>query len=95
VTLGRSASRAALAFAALAAVAMDLPAGWVAGLALAGGSLGGGFSSRVGRLEAEDLALRKLGFFRDRCGDHGPARDARRVGGMETVTLSKPDSWPT
>jgi hypothetical protein len=85
----------ALAFAGLAAAAMALPGGWVAGLPLAVGALGGlVFAAWAGwRLKAWPSG--KLGFFRDRLVVLQGRHEMRAVwASMETVTLSRPDSWP-
>jgi hypothetical protein len=85
----------ALAFAALAAVAMELPSGWVAALALAAGALGGLVLAMWAGWRLKTWPSGKLGFFRDRLVVILGRHEMRAVWvAMETVTLSKPDSWP-
>ena len=95
VTLAAVGLVCALAFAGLAAAAMALPGGWVAGLPLAAGALGAlVFAAWAGwRLRAWPSG--KLGFFRDRLVVIQGRHEMRAVwASMETVTLSRPDSWP-
>jgi hypothetical protein len=85
----------ALAFAALAAGAMELPSGWVAALALAAGALGGLVLAMWAGWRLKTWPSGKLGFFRDRLVVILGRHEMRAVWvAMETVTLSKPDSWP-
>ena len=95
VTLAVAGLAFALAFGALAAVAVSLPTGWVATIALAGGSLGGLLLAAWAGWKLRMWPPGRLGFFRDRLvviqGKHEMS-----VGwaAMETVTLSEPNSWP-
>jgi hypothetical protein len=85
----------ALAFGVLAAIAVTLPTGWVAAIALAGGSLGGlvfaGWAGwRLGKWPSG-----RLGFFRDRLVVIQGKHEMSVVwAAMDTVTLSEPNSWP-
>ena len=95
MTLGAAGLACALGFAALAVVAIDLPAGWVAALALAGGSLGGLAIAGWAGWRLKTWPSGKIGFFRDRLVVILGRHEMRAVwAGMETVTLSRPDSWP-
>ena len=95
MTLGAVGLACALAFAALAAVAMELPSGWVAALALAAGALGGLVLAVWAGWSLKTWPSSKLGFFRDRLVVILGRHEMRAVWvAMETVTLSKPDSWP-
>jgi hypothetical protein len=95
VTLGAAGLACAMAFGALAAIALGLPAGLVAGVTLGAGSLGGFAIVAWAGLKLRAWPSGKLGFFRDRLvvvyGRHelGAVWSA-----MESVTLSDPDSWP-
>jgi hypothetical protein len=95
VTLGAVGLSCALAFAALAAVAMDVSGGWVAALALAAGSLGGLILAAWAVWGLKNWPSGKLGFFRDRLVVILGRHEMRAVwASMETVTLSEPGSWP-
>jgi len=95
VTLGAVGLACALAFAALAAVAMALPSGWVAALALAAGALGGLVLGMWAGWRLKTWPYGRLGFFRDRLVVILGRHEMRALwAAMETVTLSKPDSWP-
>jgi hypothetical protein len=95
VTLGAVGLACALAFAALAAVAMELPSGWVAALALAAGALGGLVLGMWAGWRLKTWPYGRLGFFRDRLVVILGRHEMRALwAAMETVTLSKPDSWP-
>ena len=94
MTLGAAGLACALAFGALAAVAMVAEV-WPAGLALAVGALGG---AALGAWAAWRLATwpsGKLGLFRDRLVVIQGRHEMRAVWSlMETVTLSEPGAWP-
>jgi hypothetical protein len=95
VTLGAAGLAFALAFGVLAAIATDLPAGWVAGLALAVGSLGGAAVAGWAGWGLKRWPLSKLAFFRDRLVVIQRNHEMRAVwSSMETVTLSEPGAWP-
>jgi hypothetical protein len=95
VTLGAVGLACALGFAALAAVALSLPAGWVAAVALAAGSLGGLLVAAWAGWRLKTWPSGKLGFFRDRLVVILGRHEMRAVwSAMETVTLTAPDSWP-
>jgi hypothetical protein len=95
VTLGAAGLACALGFAALAAVAMELPDGWVASLALAAGSLGGLLFAAWAGWKLKTWPSGKLGFFRDRLVVILGRHEMRALwAAMETVTLSEPGSWP-
>jgi hypothetical protein len=96
VTLGAAGLACVLGFATLAAVAaMELPGGWVAAVALAGGALGGLVIIGWAGWRLKTWPSGKLGFFRDRLVVIVGRHEMRAVwAAMETVTLSKPDSWP-
>jgi len=95
VTLAAIGLTCALAFAGLAAAAMALPGGWVAGLPLAVGTLGGLVFAAWAGWRLRTWPSGKLGFFRDRLVVIQGRHEMRAVwASMETVTLSKPDSWP-
>jgi hypothetical protein len=95
VTLGAAGLACALVFAALAAVAMGQREGFIAGLALAAGSLGGVALAAWAGWRLKTWPPGKLGFFRDRLVVIMGKHEMRAVWtAMETVTLSAPDSWP-
>jgi len=95
VTLGASGLSLALAFALLAVGATRLPGGWVAAIALAAGSLGGGLVAAWAGLQLRSWPLGKLGLFRDRLVVIQGRHELRAIWSlMETVTLSDPGSWP-
>jgi hypothetical protein len=95
VTLGAAGLAFALAFGALAAVAISQPAGWVAAIAIAGGSLGALVIAAWAGWRLSTWPPGKLGFFRDRLVVIQGKREMSVVwAAMETVTLSEPDSWP-
>jgi hypothetical protein len=95
VTLGAAGLAFALAFGALAAVAMSLPTGWVAAVALGVGSLGGLLLAAWAGWRLRTWPPGRLGFFRDRLVVIQGKREMSVVwAAMETVTLSRPDSWP-
>src|SRR4030081_1420207 len=66
VTLGASGLSLALAFALLAVGATRLPGGWVAAIALAAGSLGGGLVPAWAVLQLRSCPLAHLALFRHR-----------------------------
>jgi hypothetical protein len=94
VTLGAAGLACALAFGALAAIAMVAQV-WPAGLALAVGAAGG---AALGAWAGWGLARWpscKLGLFRDRLVVIQGRHEMRAIWSlMETVTLSEPGSWP-
>lgn len=95
VTLGAAGLACGIAFAVLAALAVGLPAGWIAGVALAAGSVGGLLLAAWAGLRLKAWPSGKLAFFRDRLvvihGNH----EMRAVwAAMDTITLSDPHSWP-
>ncbi|HYR49846.1 MAG TPA: hypothetical protein VES90_06670 [Candidatus Eisenbacteria bacterium] len=95
VTLGAAGLACGLGFAALAAVATELPDGWVASLALAAGSLGGLLIAAWAGWKLKTWPSGKLGFFRDRLVVILGRHEMRALwAAMETVTLSEPGSWP-
>jgi hypothetical protein len=95
VTLGAAGLACALVFAALAALAMALPEGFIPGLALGFGSAGGLTLAGWAGWCLRSWPSGKLAFFRDRLvviiGQH---ETSAVWAAMETVTLSAPDSWP-
>jgi hypothetical protein len=95
VTLGAAGLACALVFGALAAIAADVTAGWVAGLALGVGSLGGATLAAWAGWRLRTWPSGKLGFFRDRLVMIHGKHEMRAVwSAMETVTLSELRSWP-
>jgi hypothetical protein len=95
VTLGAAGLAFALAFGALAAVAITLPTGWVAAMALAVGSMGGLVFAAWAGWKLSMWPPGRLGFFRDRLVVIQGKHEMSVVwGAMETVTLSEPNSWP-
>src|SRR3982074_3667796 len=93
MTLGASGLSLALAFALLAVGATRLPGGWVAAIALAAGSLGGGVGAAWAGLQLRSWPLGKLGLFRDRLVVIQGRHELRAIWSlMETVTLSDPGS---
>lgn len=95
VTLGAFGLAWAVVFALLAAGAMRLAGGWVAGLALGAGALGGLGAAGWAALQIRSWPSGKLGFFRDRIVVIQGRHEMRALWSlMETVTLSDPSSWP-
>jgi hypothetical protein len=95
VTLGAAGLACALVFAALAALAMGVPEGFIPGLALAAGSLGGLVLAGWAAWHLKSWPSGKLAFFRDRLVVILGKHEMSAVwAAMETVTLSAPDSWP-
>jgi hypothetical protein len=95
VTLGAAGLAAALVFGVLAAAALALPGGTVAGFALATGALGGVGLAGWAALKLKTWPSGKLGLFRDRLVAIQGRHEMRALWAqMVTVTLSEPDSWP-
>jgi hypothetical protein len=95
VTLGAAGLAFALAFGALAAIALTLPTAWVASIALAVGSVGGLVFAGWAAWKLRMWPSGRLGFFRDRLVViQGKHETSVLWATMETVTLSEPDSWP-
>jgi len=95
VTMGAAGLAFALAFGILAAIATDLPAGSVAGVALAVGSLGGAAVAGWAGWVLMRWPSGKLAFFRDRMVVIERNHEMRALwSSMETVTLSAPGTWP-
>jgi hypothetical protein len=95
VTFGAAGLAFALAFGVLAAVALTLPTGWVAAIALAVGSMGGLVFAAWAGWKLRMWPPGRLGFFRDRLVVIQGKHEMSVVwGAMETVTLSEPNSWP-
>lgn len=85
----------AIGFGVLAIVAMALPTGWVAAIALGAGSLGGLLVAAWAGWRLRTWPSGRLGFFRDRLVVIQGKHEMRAVwAAMDTVTLSEPDSWP-
>jgi len=96
LTLGASGLFCALVFGILAAAAVRLPAGWVAGVALGVGSLGSAVLAIWAALRLRAWPPGKLGFFRDRLVVIEGRHEMRALWElMEMVTLSNPESWPS
>ena len=94
VTLGAAGLACALAFGALAVVAMGAQV-WPAGLALAVGALGGVALGAWAGWGLASWPSGKLGLFRDRLLVIQGRHEMRAVWSlMETVTLSEPGAWP-
>ena len=94
VTLGAAGLACALAFGALAVVAMVAQV-WPAGLALAVGALGGAALGGWAGWGLTRCPSGKLGLFRDRLVVIQGRHEMRAVWSlMETVTLSEPGAWP-
>jgi hypothetical protein len=94
VRLGAAGLACALAFGALATIAMVAQV-WPAGLALAVGALGGAALGAWAGWGLTSWPSGKLGLFRDRLVVIQGRHEMRAVWSvMETVTLSEPGSWP-
>jgi hypothetical protein len=94
VTLGAAGLACALAFGALAAIAMVAQV-WPAGLALAVGAAGGAALGAWAGWGMARWPSCKLGLFRDRLVVIQGRHEMRAIWSlMETVTLSEPGSWP-
>jgi hypothetical protein len=95
VTIGASALGCALAFGLLAVGALQLPAGWVAAVALGAGAVGAcGIAAWAG-LRLREWPSGKLACFRDRLlviQDRHEMRALWEV--MDSVTLADPGTWP-
>jgi hypothetical protein len=97
VTLGALGLVAAVVFGVVTLVAVRLPeaGGWVAGIALGAGALGGSAVAIWAAIQAQAWPSSKLGLFRDRIVVvHGRHEMRALWDVMESVTLSEPDSWP-
>jgi hypothetical protein len=95
VTLGAAGIACALAFAALALVALRVPDGWVAAIALGAGALGAGVAAVWAGLQLRAWPPGKLAFFRDRLVVVHRRHEMRALWDhMESVTLADPSSWP-
>ena len=95
VTLASSSLGCALVFGALAVGSMLLPAAWVAGIALAAGSLGALVIAIRAGLQLRAWPSGKLCLFRDRMLVIQGRHEMRALWDlMESVTLSDPNSWP-
>ena len=96
-TLGAASLLCVLVFGALTVVAMRLPEteGWVAGLALGAGAVGGSVVAVWAAVQLQAWPKSKLAFFRDRIVVvHGRHEMRALWDVMESITLSEPDSWP-
>jgi hypothetical protein len=95
VVLGASALAFAAFFALLAAGAARLVDGWLASIALAGGSVTALAVAASAAVKLRSWPLGRLGMFRDRIviiqGRHEITAIWNRI---ETVTLADPGSWP-
>jgi hypothetical protein len=95
VTLGASGLAFALLFALLAAGAARLQGGWVAAVALTGGSIGAALIAVSAAMQLRSWPHGRLGFFRDRMVIIQGRHEIRALWNrMETVTLADPGSWP-
>ena len=95
MTLGAAGVTGALLFGAIAAAAFGLPGDWLAGFALAAGTLGGVGLAAWAALKLKSWPSGKLGLFRDRLVVIQGRHEMRALWvQMDTVTLSEPDSWP-
>jgi hypothetical protein len=94
VTLGAAGLACALAFGALAAIAMVADV-WPAGVALGTGALGGAALAVWAASRLFAWPSGKLGLFRDRLVVIQGRHEMRAVWSlMETVTLAEPGAWP-
>jgi hypothetical protein len=97
VTLGALGLVSAGVFGVVTLVAVRLPeaGGWVAGIALGVGALGGSAVAIWAAIQLQAWPASKLGFFRDRIVVvHGRHEMRALWDVMESITLSEPDSWP-
>jgi hypothetical protein len=97
VTLGALGLLCAVVFGVVTLVAVRLPeaGGWVAGIALGAGALGGSVIALWAAVQLQAWPASKLGFFRDRIVlVHGRHEMRALWDGMDSITLSEPDSWP-
>ena len=95
VTLGALGLAFAGLFGLLAAGAARLPDGWLASIALAGGSIAGLAVAISAAVKLRSWPWGRLGLFRDRIviiqGNHEIGAVWNR---MDAVTLADPGSWP-
>jgi hypothetical protein len=95
VTLGLAGLVWTALFTLLAAGALRLPQGGIAGVALAGGAVLGAVLSVSAAIRLRAWPPGKLGFFRDRLLVIESRREMGAIWSrMESVTLSDPNSWP-
>jgi hypothetical protein len=95
VTIGASALGCAIAFALLGLGAFQLPAGWVAAVALGAGALGAVGIAIWAAARLRTWPAGKLAFFRDRMLVIQDRHEMRAVWElMDSVTLADAGSWP-
>jgi hypothetical protein len=95
VTLGTSGLVGGLVFGLLTAGAILVPGGWMAGIALGVGSVGGWWLAIWAARQLRSWPSGKLGFFRDRLVVIQGRHEMRAIWEqMDAVTLAAPDSWP-
>ena len=95
VTLGASGLAFAGLFALLAVGAARLTDGWLASIALAGGSITGLAVAVSAAVKLRSWPLGRLGLFRDRIVIIQGKHEIRAVWNrMEAVTLADPGAWP-
>lgn len=95
VTIGASALACAIAFTLLAVGALQLPAGWVAAVALGAGALGAAGVAVWAGLRLHEWPAGKLALFRDRLLVIHKRHEMRALWElMDSVTLADPGSWP-
>jgi hypothetical protein len=96
VTLAVCAVACALAFGGLALVALGVPGGWMAAIALGGGAVAGLAVTAWAALWLHAWPSGKLALFRDRLLVIHDRHEMRALWDrMETVTLADPATWPS
>jgi len=95
VTIGASALGCAIAFGLLALGAFQLPAGWVAAVALGAGAAGATGVAIWAGVRLRRWPAGKLAFFRDRMLVIQDRHEMRALWElMDSITLADPGSWP-
>ncbi len=95
LTIGGSAVACAVVFALMGVVALQLPAGWVAAMALWAGCMGGFLVAGWAGVNLRRWPLARLAFFRDRLVVlRGRQEMLALWDQMESVTLADTAAWP-
>ena len=95
VTVGAAALGCSVGFGLLAAGALQIPAGWVAAVALGVGAIGAAAVAAWSFMRLRQWPAGKLALFRDRLLVIHERHEMRALWElMDSVTLADPGSWP-